>query len=166
MQHILPLPCISAYLLDFDLWIMKIIFHCHQLKTLMMFFKGSGKMSRAAMEEEMDTLLYILWNIVFKVILLLITDTRSKLPNTRETPVISHRGVTPKKLFLFVFSLTSKNTVCRTESIFENPSWIAFVLFVCCWGLFWVLFRKKIIFWVCFFCVRLFFSELLRQNCC
>lgn len=60
---------------------------------LIMFFKGSDKMRRAAVEEEMDTLLHVLWNTVFKVMLLFINDTRSNLPKTGERPVMSLRDI-------------------------------------------------------------------------
>lgn len=54
-----------------------------QLKMLIMFFKGSDKMCRAAVEKVVDTVLHILWNTVFIVILLFIGDTRS---NTQKIP--------------------------------------------------------------------------------
>lgn len=86
------LPFISANL---NFWILiseirKIIICGCQLKMLIVFFKGSDKKCRAAVEKAVDTLLHILWNIVFIVILLFIWDTRSNAQKIPERGQLHH----------------------------------------------------------------------------
>lgn len=77
---------------------MKIIPCCHQLKMLIMIFKGSDKMWRAAVEE-MNTSLHVLWNTVCKAILWFISDTRCNLWKTRHF----RQDVIAKKLAILSF---------------------------------------------------------------
>lgn len=109
--------------------------------------QSSDKMCRPAVEEEMDTLLYVLWNTVFKVILLFVSNTRINLPNTRERLVVSHT-VSRWKTNCICF-LSGFWGHCRSENTFENT--------VC---FFFLRRKREIILWLCFLFL-FFFSKIL-----